>query len=132
VDSKKVVKQFWASYSRGNLDETWEAYVADDIVIRSSAGHELDRETWLADEKALWAAFEDIDVKVRDQVSEGDMVASRWALSGRQTSDFMGVPSRGETATLTGILFDRIREDKITEHWAEVGLSQFLQVLSAA
>ena len=44
----------------------------------------------------------------------------------------MGVSSRGGTATLTGILLDRIRDDKIIEHWAEVGLSHFLQVLSAA
>jgi predicted ester cyclase len=132
VDSKKVVKEFWASYGRGNLDATWEAYVADDIVIHSPAGYELDRESWLVDEKALWAAFEDIEAKVLDQVAEGDMVASRWSLSGRQTAEFMGVSSRGGTATLTGILFDRIRDDKIAEHWAEVGLSHFLQVLSAA
>ena len=106
--------------------------MADDIVIHSPAGHELDRERWLVDEKALWAAFEDIDVTVVDQVAEGDMVASRWSLSGRQTAEFLGVPSRGGIATLTGILFDRIRDDKIAEHWAEVGLSHFLQVLSDA
>jgi predicted ester cyclase len=106
--------------------------VADDIVIHTPAGHELDRESWLADEKALWAAFEDNGVKVLDQVAEGDMVASRWALSGRQSAEFMGVSSRGGTATLAGILLDRIRDDKISEHWAEVGLSRFLQVLSGS
>ena len=35
MDSKKVVKEFWASYGRGNLDDTWDAYVADDIVVHA-------------------------------------------------------------------------------------------------
>jgi predicted ester cyclase len=132
VEPRKVVEEFWASYNHGNLDETWETYVADDVVVHSPAGHDLNRESWLADEKALRAAFADIDVKVLDQVAEGDMVASRWSLSGRQTAEFMGVSSRGRTATLTGILFDRIRDDKIIEHWVEIGLPRFLEVLGAA
>ena len=76
-------------------------------------------------------AFEDIVVQVLDQVAEGDLVASRWSLTARQTAEFMGVPSRGRTATMTGILLDRVRDDKISEHWAEVGIGHFLQVLAA-
>ena len=125
------MEEFWASYNCGDLDETWKIYVADDIVVHPSGGHELDREGWLADEKALSAAFDAIEAKVLDQVAEGDMVASRWSFSGRQTAEFMGVSSSGRTATLTGILFDRIHDDKIVEHWAEVGLAHFLQLLSA-
>jgi predicted ester cyclase len=131
VEPRNVVKEFWASYNRGNLDETWKIYVADDIVVHPSGGHELDHEGWLADEKALSAAFEAIDAKVLDQVAEGDMVASRWSFTGRQTAEFMGVSSPGRTATLTGMLFDRIRDGKIIEHWAEVGLAHFLELLSA-
>jgi predicted ester cyclase len=71
----------------------------------------LDRESWLATEKAFWAAFENIDAKVLEQVAEGDMVASRRSLTARQTAEYMGVPSQGRTATVTGILFDRVRDD---------------------
>ena len=49
MDPKTVVKELWQSYNRGNLDETWNTYIA-----------------------------EGIDVKVLEQVAEGDMVASRW------------------------------------------------------
>jgi predicted ester cyclase len=131
VNPKAVVKEFWASYNRGNLDETWKNYVAEDIVMHPPAGVVLDRESWLAMEKAFWAAFEHIDVKVLDQVAEGHLVASRWSLTAHQTAEFLGVPSRGRTATVSGILFDRVRDDKIVEHWAELGLPYFLQVLSA-
>lgn len=131
VNPKTVVKEFWVSYDRGNLDETWTTYVAKDIIVHATPGVDLDRESWLAMEKTLFAAFEDIDVKVLDQVAEGDMVASRWSLTERQTAEFMGVPPRGRTGTVTGILFDCVRDNKIAEHWAELSFPHFLQVLSA-
>ena len=130
MDCKTVVKKFWASYNRGNIDETWKTYVAEDLIVHPPSGVRLDRESWLTMEKALFAAFEDVDVKVLEQVAEGDMVASRWSLTARQRAEFMGVPSRGRTATVTGILMDRVRDGKIVEHWAELGLPHFLQVLS--
>jgi choline dehydrogenase-like flavoprotein len=69
--------------------------------------------------------------KLPDQVAERDTVASRWSLTARQTSEFMGVASRSRTATLTGILFDRVCDDKIAEHWVQVDLAHFLHVLGA-
>jgi predicted ester cyclase len=82
-------------------------------------------------EKKVFAAFEDVDAKVLDLVAEGYMVAYRWSLTVRQTAEFMGVPSRGRTATCTGMFFDRIRDNKIAEHWASLQFPHFLQVLSA-
>jgi predicted ester cyclase len=125
------VKDFWASYNLGDLERTWETYVAENAVVHPRGRVELNRGGWLADERALWAAFEDIHVQVPDQIAEGDMVASRWWLTACQTADFLGVTSQGRTATLTGILLDRVRDDKITEHWAELDLAHFIEVLSA-
>lgn len=132
MDPKNVVQRFWESYGQGRLDETWETYIAKDIIMHPPAGVELDRESWLAMEKAFLAAFEDVQVHVLEQVAEGDMVASRWRLTGRQVAEFMGVPSHGQTATVTGILLDRIHDDTIAEHWAELGLGHFLQSLTDA
>ena len=129
MNPKAVVKEFWASCNRGDLEETWDTYVAEEVIIHPPAGIELHRQSWLAMEKTFRAAFEGVDVKVLDQVGEGDMVASRWSLTARQTHDFMSVPSRGRTATLTGMFFDRIRDDKIAEHWAELSYAHFLHLL---
>jgi predicted ester cyclase len=131
MNPKTVVKDMWASYNHGDLDETWETFVGKDIVMHPPVGIELNRESWLAMEKAFWAAFDDIDVQVFEQVGEGDMVASRWSLTGRQKAEFFGVPSRGRTATVTGILIDRVQDGKTVEHWAELSLPQFLQVLGS-
>jgi predicted ester cyclase len=131
MDPKTVVKEFWETYGRGELDQAWRTYVAEDIVVHAPPPMELDRDSWLATEKSFFAAFENIEVKVLDQVAEEDKVASRWCMTARQSAAFYGVPSRGRTATVTGTFIDLIRDDKIVEHWSEMSLPQFMQALSA-
>ena len=131
IDPKTVVREFWETYGRGQLDEAWRKYLAENIIVHAPPPMELNRESWLATEKAFFTAFDDIDVKVLDQVAEGDKVASRWSMTARQTAEFYGVPSCGRTATVTGTYVDVIRDDKIVEHWSEMSLPQFMQALSA-
>jgi predicted ester cyclase len=131
VDPKTVVKEFWAGYNRDNLEETWKTYVTEDVLFHPTSGVELvPGDSWLSLEKTVFAVFEAVDAKVLDQVAEGDMVAYRWSLTARQTAEFMGVPSRGRTATCTGMFFDRIRDNKIAEHWASLQFPHFLQAPS--
>jgi hypothetical protein len=90
-----------------------EKYLADDISVHAPPRMELDRDAWLATEKAFFPAFDDIDVKVLHQVAEGDKLVSRWSMTARQTADFKGVPSLGGTAMVTGTFVDVIRDDKV-------------------
>jgi predicted ester cyclase len=131
MTAKTVAREFWESWGRGDLDATWRDYVAEDIIVYRSSGYDFTRETWLEAEKALHAAFEDIRIEVLDQVEDGDMVATRWAVTGRQTGEFFGVTPSGKTATLTGTSFNRVRDGKLSENWAEVGVPLFLQQLAA-
>ena len=131
MDPKTVVRAFWETYGRGELDEAWRKYLADDIIVHAPPPMELDRESWRATEKAFFAAFDDIDVKVLDQLAEGDKVASRWSETARQTAEFYGVPSLGRTATVTGTFIDVVRDGMIVEHWSEMSLPQFMQALRA-
>lgn len=125
-----IAREFWESWGRGDLEATWAEYVHPDIVVHPSSGYEFNRESWLQTEQALQAAFTDIEVKVLGQIEDGAMVATRWSVTARQTGEFFGVPSSGKTATLTGTTFDRVQDGKLAEHWAEVGVSPFLQQLS--
>ncbi|KUL29719.1 ester cyclase [Actinoplanes awajinensis] len=131
MDTKTVVRQFWAGYESGDLDATWARWVSPALRIHPSSGYEFTRETWLAAEKQLLEAFDDVSVTILDQVAEADRVATRWAVTATQKAPFFGVPSAGRTATLTGTTVDRIAGDQIVEHWAEVGVPQFLQQLTA-
>ncbi|HWO66139.1 MAG TPA: ester cyclase [Umezawaea sp.] len=130
MEPKTVVRQYWAGFEKGDLDTTWETYVAPEPVIHPASRYEFTRESWPAAEKELLASFTDLRVEVLDQVAEGDKVASRRRITATQTSEFSGVASRGRTATLTGTTVDRVVDDLIVEHWAEVGVPGFLRQLS--
>ena len=129
--AQTTAREFWESWGRGDLTTTWTDFVSDDIVIHPSSGYEFTRDSWLEADQSLHDAFDDVHLDVLDQIANGDMVATRWSVTGRQHSDFFGVPSSGKTATLTATVFDRVKNGKIIEHWAEVGVPQFLQQLSA-
>jgi predicted ester cyclase len=132
MDPKTVIREFWAGYEKGDLDSTWAAYVSPALVIHPPIGFEFTRESWLAAEKQLVDSFGGVRVEVLDQVVEGDKVATRWALTGTQKSEFYGIPSTGRAATLTGTTVDVVAGGQIMEHWAEVGVAAFLQQLDAA
>ncbi len=78
------------------------------------------------------SAFPDLRLTVEDQIAEGDMVVTRWTLTGTHKGDFMGIPSTGVQVTVTGIDIDRIAFGKIVEEWTSddvLGLMQQLGVI---
>jgi steroid delta-isomerase-like uncharacterized protein len=72
------------------------------------------------------------DYRVEDMIGEGSLVTYRWALSGRHTGTFMGVPPTGRAISITGIDAIRIANAKIAESWTAadaLGLLRQLGVL---
>lgn len=130
ADVKGVVRGFYESYNQGDLDRTWERYVAP-LITNHAMGGAYDREGWREADKSLLTAFSNVRVEVLDQVAEGDKVATRYTITGTQTGEFFGIPAGGVTATLSGTSLDRIAGGKIVEHWADVDFGGFLRRLAA-
>ncbi|MHA5052739.1 ester cyclase [Streptomyces sp. SD15] len=83
----------------------------------------------------MWRRAFDFTFTVEDQISEGDRVCTRWTWNGTHTGDFLGIPSTGTQATMTGTTIFRCREDgKIVEGWWQydrLGLMAQLGALDA-
>lgn len=100
MSARTVVLDFWASYNTGNIEEAWSQFIADHVVLHPPADVELTRESWKVFEHGFVAAFDCMNVKVNDQVSEGNKVATRWTLTAvDQKAEFMGIGPSGRTAT---------------------------------
>jgi predicted ester cyclase len=105
--------------ARGDLELARECY-APDFVDHVNAvdlhGHEgIRRSTDL-----YRALFDDLQIRVVDQVSEGDRVASRWVMTGS---------NRGRRAELTGITISRIDDGRIVEDWSALDSLELLRQL---
>ncbi len=128
--AKQIVYAFYDGYNQKNLAETFEAYIAPDLINHVMGGA-FDRDGWLAWDSTLFPAFEDFSLTVLDQIVEGDKVVSRIQLGGTQTGEFSGVAPRGNTAFLKETAIDRVKDGRIVEHWADLDFSAFLGELSA-
>ena len=61
------------------------------------------------------AAFPDIDFAIKEQISEGDKVASRFEWTGTHKAAFMGIPATGRQVRVWGIVIDRLVEGRIKD-----------------
>ena len=93
--------------ARGDLARARELYAQDfldhvnDLEFRGQEG--------IAKSVALYAAiFPDLEIRVDDQVAQGDRVTSRWTLRGTH---------RGRRVELMGITISRFEDGRIAEDW---------------
>jgi serine phosphatase RsbU (regulator of sigma subunit)/predicted ester cyclase len=87
------------------------------------------REDYMRSVVKMLDAFSNRGFTVEDQVTEGDLVASRFSGKSVHKGTFLGVAPTGEETTYTGMTFHRIVAGKVAEEWGE---SDFLSVLEPA
>jgi predicted ester cyclase len=114
--ARKALEQVCA---RGDLDLARECY-APDFVDHVNA-MDLHGQEGIRQSTDLYRAmFDDLQIRVVDQVSEGDRVASRWVMTGS---------NRGRRAELTGITISRIDDGRIVEDWSALDSLELLRQL---
>jgi predicted ester cyclase len=124
-----LVREFYESFNAGDLDASWQRYIAPNLVNHAMGGG-YDGNAWLQMDKGWFPAFENFSMQVLDQITEGDKVVTRYSMGGTHTGEFLGLPASGVDAQLTGIAVDRVENDMIVEHWVELDLNGFIQKLS--
>jgi steroid delta-isomerase-like uncharacterized protein len=77
----------------------------------------------------------EVEIRVDDQVAEGDTVATRWTATGTHKGEFFGVPPTGRRLEIRGISFERFAGGQIIEDWVSwdaLGLMRQLGVVPEA
>jgi len=93
--------------ARGDLRRARELY-AEDFVDHVNA-LDFHGQEGIARSVALYRAlFPDLEIRVADQIADGDRVTSRWTLHGTH---------KGRAIVLPGITISRFENGKIAEDW---------------
>jgi len=132
-ENKAIVRRSYEElWSKGNLDVVDELYAADFVLhdpaqpgIRGPEGY---KQIVITNR----TAFPDLNVKVEDQLAEGDKVATRWTTTGTHQGEFAGIPATGKRGGVTGTTIARVVGGKIVEersNWDTLGLLQQLGVI---
>ncbi|MDQ6712981.1 MAG: ester cyclase, partial [Candidatus Dormibacteraeota bacterium] len=114
--------------------EVVDEIVSPDIVDHGTPppGMPPGREGLKAIARAVRAAFPDLKSTVDLQVAEGDLVAGKITYTGTMKGDLFGMKATGKQATWTESHFVRIKNGKITEHWADIDQLGMLRQLGLA
>ena len=127
--------------ARREIEEVYGAgnfAVADELVANEFVGHDpalpepLRGPAGIKEAAAGYRnAFPDLRITIEAQVSEGDLVVTRWTARGTHQGELFGIAPTGKQATVTGISLDRISNGKILEDWTNWDTLGLLQQLGA-
>jgi steroid delta-isomerase-like uncharacterized protein len=129
TDPKEIARAITEDPWRGKLDET-VGLIGDDYVghvpgmplLQGPEGFRGFLETYLN-------GFPDGSITAKEQIAEGDLVATRWIARGTNTGEMMGMPPTGKEVTVEGISMSRISDGKAHEAWITWDTLSMLQQL---
>ena len=124
---------------RRALEDSWQdPSVFDELISSDYVGHDpalpepIRGPQGAKDNfKQYSDAFEGAHITVKDQIAEGDAVATRWEGRGRHTGELMGVPPTGKEVVVEGLNLTRLRDGKIVEEWSNWDTLGMLQQVGA-
>jgi predicted ester cyclase len=105
--------------ARGDLDLAQECY-ADDFVDHVNAVDLHGRDGIRRSTGLYRALFDDLQIRVLDQITEGDRVVSRWVMTGS---------NRGRPVEMSGITISRMEAGRIVEDWSALDSLELLRQL---
>jgi predicted ester cyclase len=124
---------------RRALEEPWtDPTVLDELVDAGYVGYDPAQPEPLRGPRGAKenveqyrSAFEGAQITVKDQIAEGDIVATRWEGRGRHTGELMGISPTGREVTVTGQTISRLTGGKIVEEWTNWDTLGMLQQIGA-
>ncbi len=130
----KAVIQRWVDegLNRANLALAHDTFAPDAPLHISGAPEGLrGPEGFIQFATGFAAGLPDIHFTIDDQTADGDIVVSRFHVTGTHTGTLMGIPPTGKRVQFVGIVYDRITNGKIAERWEVTDFFGLLQQLGA-
>jgi hypothetical protein len=75
--------------------------------------------------------FSGWDIRIDDQIAEGDRVATRWTARATNTGPLQGMPPSGRPVHVTGVNIARFEGGMIAESWFNFDMLTLLQQVGA-
>jgi len=110
----------------GNTQEF--EHLTAETSIDTSTGLATSRAAFQERARAVFLAFEALEGRVTNLVIDGDRIAWRWVLTGRQRTTFLGQPpTNAQQKRLVGVNFQRLAGGVVTEHYTLLDTTDFLK-----
>jgi steroid delta-isomerase-like uncharacterized protein len=117
--------------SQDTLKDTLAEVYPDDVIWHEADGDIVGIEGVAQFVSMIRSAIPDLDIRLEDDMAEGDKVVTRWIASGTHQGELMGIAPTGSQVTFTGITIHRIEDAKIVEEWSNWDALGLMQQIGA-
>ena len=118
-ENKALARRFYEEvFNKKDLD-AMDQICAADIVDHNAMPGQAPGVQGLKDFFSMFLVqgFPDARADVEEMVAEGDIVVTRFSLTGTHQGELMGAPATGKRVTFHGIDMLRITGGKVTDAW---------------
>ena len=119
--ARREQEAFWAGGDAAIADELFA------LRVTEGDGRVVNPSDLAAQMRIQRVAVPDIQIRVLDQVAEGDRVVSRLEITGTHLGEWQGIPPTGKRFTISGMVMRRIAGGKIVERWDNLDMLGFFQ-----
>lgn len=104
------------AWNAGDVEAYMQLYTAD-IRLHAGTYDFPDRAAVEGMYRGFHAAVPGVQLKIHETFGDGDRLAVRYTVTGRQTGDLMGIPPTGREISMTGITIMHFQGGKVAERW---------------
>lgn len=116
TDAKQLIEEYFKSLSgRPKTEKLLEQYISDQGLKEHI--------------RVCEAAFPAYDLVPNQIVAEGDTVAARCTFRGVHQGEFAGIQPTGRSVSKELMIFYRISDGRIAEHWIQMDMSGLIDDL---
>jgi steroid delta-isomerase-like uncharacterized protein len=115
----EIIRRFEHAFRAADqttIDELCDPGLADH---NPAPGHEPTLAGFKQKVAGFKAVFPDLVEDLQDIIASGDTVATRWVVTGSLQQEFMGIPASGQTITVEGMNFYRLKAGRVTDIWTQ-------------
>jgi predicted ester cyclase len=118
----------WATegVAQGRLD-VFDRLLDVNVTDLSGGRESRGADSFKARAGAVGAAFSQRSVSVDTLVVEANHIAWRWTLRGVHTGAFGDVAPTNKPVALSGVNFQTVRDERVTEHWTLADIAGLLR-----
>ena len=127
-DNKEIVRRYYEEIvNTGSVDRIDEFISPDYVEVHEGIRHATGIGGAKEHVLGVRRTSPDLNLKIEQQIAEGEWVVSRVLMQGTQEGEWMGIQPTGQAVTIRAVNIDRIVEDRIIEHG---GAANILEPLS--
>jgi len=135
IENEKLVESYYKEVmNRGQGDlEKFDEFVSSDAVLHNSYPKPPVGPTeWKERIRFFTTSFSDVEISVKESVSDGNQVVTHMIYQATHTDDFLGIPASGKRVAVDEIQSVTVRNGKIVEPRSVIDMINLLAQIGAS